>query len=122
MEIKVDINKLIEDIAVKLGVAVEKVYPMLYKQAIIDGSFSLLTVGLCGLGLYGGIKLFKKAGKEIKENTFRDWTDYPGLILPAFALFIISSVIGAMSLKDGANALLNTDWYIINSLLDKIKS
>jgi hypothetical protein len=128
MEIKVDVNQLVNDLSQKLGVAVEKVYEMLYTQMIIDGVWCLLWVIGSGIGMYftykWAVHLADKIKKE-KEKESRwdrkDWLDFPHYIVPIVLLGIFLPITFLVSLKSGMDLLLNPDWQVIKYVLNQIK-
>lgn len=120
MNVNVDINQLVSDIAQKLGVAVDKVYPMLYKQAMINGVWDIIWVVLSGLGLFLTFKwaMWLKTKLSEKYACFDDNIfQFIGLVL----LGIINFVVFFSCLEEIINIFFNTDWYIIQYVMNYIK-
>lgn len=130
MNIKVDVNQLINDIAKSLGVAAEKVYPILYKQMIINGIYSLLLVIMSIIGLFAAWYLHRKLKLKIDDNNKKkpsysyleeDWSDYPGHVIAIVFGLVISSIVLIISAKLALDYLFNPDLQVINYVVNKLK-
>jgi hypothetical protein len=128
MEIKVDVNQLVHDLSQKLGVAVEKVYGMLYTQMIIDGVWCLLWVIVSGFGMYFTYKMAAHLANKLKQEKEyesrwhrKDWSDFPHYIIPIVLLGILLPITFLVNLKSGMDLLLNPDWQVIKYVLNQIK-
>lgn len=138
LDIKLDVNKVLSDLAEGLGVAVEKLYPILYKQAIIEGIYNLLVlVSIAALWWFlfrvgkGSVKSFKRDFKENKSWTSDNWLEHlfdkhiiQGLssiffCLGIIAFGVVTIVMVPDLIKDSVTAFFNTDYYIINDIVDK---
>lgn len=141
MDIKLDVNKVLSDIAEGLGVAVEKIYPILYKQAIIEGVYNLVSI-LFLMAIWVVVYKFGKAFKKAATNDFKNnkstWSDnwfehvmdkymFQSVVGGIFSFFIIALCVGSLIFipelfKDAMTAFFNTDYYIINDIVDKFSS
>ncbi len=129
------LNLVINNLAEKLGVAVDavdKVYPLVIKQAQIDGFVSLFWVVLGILLLIGSAWFInryhvqkievERYGEIIKVKRSDDWEDLHVISFFINLLIIILGVglIGS-SIDNSVNALCNPEWYAIKSILSQIK-
>lgn len=139
MELKFDVNSALEKLAEGLGVAVENLYPILYKQALIDGVISLLgliTLVLFWVFIYKLSKGFaKSAKKDYKENGVsysNSWIEhvitermFQGISSILFAVFLIIVAVGTFATISGTigniiTAFFNTEYYMIENILSKL--
>lgn len=115
---------VINQIAEKLGVAAEKVYPILRKQAMIDGILSLLgilTSVVTFFLIYKAVEYcYFKKDKNGNAISYRwDLTHFVfGTI--CVLLFIFSVVSITIDIRDVMTAFMNPDWYIINNILGQL--
>ena len=127
MDIKLDINKALQEIANGLGVAVDKLYPILYKQAQIDGAVNLIWISViiiyiiyyCQLAKF----LIKNVGDKIKKSNYDSWIDYlaESTIIGLGGILAIIFGISALDLaRDSITAFFNTEYYIIDHIVDKL--
>lgn len=116
--INVDINQLVSDVAQKLGIAVDKIYPMLYRQAMIDGVMKIFLLMFSIFVMYGCFKFWKCLNKE---HDCLDETDvfYGAIFAALIGGFFL--VVSSMAIKSIINIFMNPDWYIIRYVLDYIK-
>lgn len=151
---KVNVNEVLDQLARGFNVAVDELYPILYKQAIVDGIFSsiwaIIFVALIlsfGLMIKHIIKKQKeskvvyeenweKYKKERRENGYdyyiptpesknRDWDwDEPRqvvILLVGGTIVIIGMFIIPFEIKNAITALVNTEYYMIENVLEKLK-
>lgn len=123
---KIDVNEVLSQLAKSFNIAVEELYPILYRQAIIDGIFDLFCTlfFIVGIGVF--IYLLKLISKKQKSSICGhewDW-DEPIAIL-TIAVGSTFTLIGLflipMCLHSSLTAFFNTDYYIIENILSKIK-
>lgn len=109
------IMSIINQIAEKLGVAAEKVYPILRKQAIVEGIIYLVWVLFSLIILTITTILIVKYLKEQKKEY---WEIDEGDIMGCFMLGIVPCCVGiimfAENIKLMLTAFANPDWYIFN--------
>ena len=136
MNVSEQINSVIDNLSTKLGVATKELYPILLKQARINGvmdivfiALSVLALIVCSILLYQFyIKKFeveetRYSGevKTIYETRSADWELlHMGFWFPVSLAVIISSSVSVCCFIDGINAFLNPQWYVIKEILSKI--
>ncbi len=121
MDIKVDVHLLLEEIAEKLGIATEYVYPLMYRQAMIDGFWYLFWSMVCILILYVVVRVSIEIARKIRDpQDLSDADDFmPAFfILPSVSIVVIAALLATA--KAAINALLNTDWYIIQQVINQL--
>lgn len=128
MNVSDQVIQVMNEIAKQLGVAVEKVYPMLYKQSIIEGvvglGWTVLGVGL----VYVGYKKYIKRLTIIKEMEEREVegrgykfvkVSYEAEEVLSMRLWVCTAMIllGVLmivaNLSSSLTALINPDYYMI---------
>jgi Ca2+/Na+ antiporter len=140
MNIKLDVNKALSEIAHGLGVAVDKIYPILYKQAIIEGIYNLISILFLiavWVFIYRISKSSMKAAKKDYDKNSSNWSDnwiehvfdkhlFGSIMGALYCIFVI--VFGIASLimipdliRDTITAFFNTDYYVIKEVIEKIK-
>lgn len=122
---ELDVNQAIEQIAEKLGVAVNELYPALYKQTIIDavinGVWVLVFVSII-VGFLVGVRYIVKKQKEHEHYSDWDW-DEPGpmlFMIIGIVMTIIGLIVIAVNINNGITALFNPDFYILKWALSQI--
>ena len=138
MNVKFDVNEVLQKLAEGLGVAVENLYPILYKQAIIDGVISLLgliSLVLFWIFIYKFSKGFaKKAKEDYEENgIYSSWFEhifmdniFLGISGFFFCAFTVIMAIGTILVVpeivgDVITAFFNTEYHMIENILNKLK-
>ena len=113
---------VINQIAGKLGVATEKIYPVLRKQALINGIVDLFWIVASIIVIYFSAKISVKLSKKIDNGEFNDDVGIPIVVLLCILViaFGFGFVIHVISIKDTMTALINPDWYIINNILKQL--
>lgn len=109
------IMSVVNQLAEKLGVATEKLYPMLLKQlkynCVMDIIFIILSIGIIVYTAY----MFKKVIKNIKES--HDDTGWI-LIGVLFVILDISSVITLIScITELIQIKMNPDYYVFDMIM-----
>jgi len=123
MEVSDQINSVINNLAEKLGVAAEKLYPVLIKQAQVNAWMHLfwLIIGVLMI-VAVPIFLYKVLKKDADGNYIAEyWEEFwvlPGFII-ATALTAGFVLVGVNSGK-ALTAFINPDWYVIQMILEKI--
>jgi hypothetical protein len=127
MDIKLDVNKALQEIANGLGVAVDKLYPILYKQAQIDGAVNLIWISVIIIYIVYYCKLakflIKNVGEKIRKSNYDGWFDYlpESTIIGLGGILAIIFGISALDLaRDSITAFFNTEYYIIDHIVDKL--
>lgn len=136
MNVSDQVIQVMNEIAKQLGVAVEKVYPMLYKQSIIEGvvglGWTVLGVGL----VYVGYKKYIKRLTIIKEVEEREVegrgykfvkVSYEAEEVLSMRLWVCTAMIllGVLmivaNLSSSLTALINPDYYMIENIVRMVK-
>lgn len=115
------VTQAIDLIASKLGVAAEKVYPMLLGQAEVFKSTYHLTIGIMVASvvlLIIGIMLL-----VISDSTDSEWCEMIGGFMSIIAgiAFMISGFITLCDYSTYMTAVHNPDWYAIETALKLLK-
>lgn len=122
------INLVINNIAEKLGVGVEKVYPILLKQAYIEGIMGIVGIVLSMSMLFVVYKLVYKYYIEEVDTSYGkgkrvcDWDEFTLLLVNIVVIVVVISnfiVIGCFY-SPTITALFNPDYYIIEELVTKL--
>lgn len=124
MEISKQVIEVLNEVAGKLGVAAEYLYPVLLKQARIDGIVGIMSIfgyliaalGLAFLVMYLVRKIEDMTGEFAETMALVGITI--GGILSLFLLIVF--IIELLNLEVYITALLNPDWYILEKLLMQI--
>lgn len=118
------ISLIIDNISSKLGVAADKLYPSLRKQALIDGiTGSIWILIALVLSIFIVIKLFKwfKPQKdEYGDMTIPDSNS--GKIVMGILTLIIAIIIFSFNFNTTLTALFNPDWYMINNIIQNLSN
>jgi len=117
------VMSVINQIAEKLGIAVEKLYPILRKQATIDGYINII----CLVGSIVGLLLSLIYFYKNPDNSVDDYNETKRIDLFKRGIFIVIMTLSAIGfiaqvifIKDTIVALFNPDWYIINNILKNL--
>lgn len=123
---ELDVNKAMEQLADGLGVAVDNLYPILYKQAIIDAVIeSLYLVGSISfiVGFVFTLRYISRKQKEDRYDYEWDW-DEPSQLIIVTAGSLVSVILLItipFSINTILTALFNTEYYMIKEVLNQIK-
>jgi hypothetical protein len=117
------INSVINNLADKLGVATEKLYPVLIKQAYVDGVTGIVLLILSALLFILSVKTFIKyiqpaidAADEVNKSVVIFVSSIISVIVTVVVLCVQLSLFG-----NYITALVNPDWYALQMILDQIK-
>src|SRR5699024_4371703 len=146
-----NINELLNQLAKGFNVAVEELYPILYKQAIIDGVMSLvgiLTAIVLIAGILWGLRHISKKQKEVEEEYKRqrnkwentswkdaEFTPYPSrnrkwdwdeprqmtFVVVSIIIFFLALFAIPLNFENAVTAFFNTEYYMIENILSKLK-
>jgi len=122
--VKIDINKALEQLAEGLGVTIDKLYPLLYKQAIISGIFNLFWV-LFFITAIGSFILavryvIKKQKTQVKWEWDWDESRQIGILFGGIVLTVIGLFAIPFCLESAITAFFNTEYYMLDKILSKI--
>lgn len=114
------IMSVINQMAEKLGVAAEKIYPILKRQAILDGYLylAIFIIGILGLAIV--TKQIRRIYEKQDSIDCSILTFYMVLLIVLGIIFAIFVIINLLTLKDTCTALFNPDWYIFNNILKQL--
>lgn len=112
------INSVIDNIATKLGVTVDKLYPILMKQAYIDGILSIVYCIIISLLMITPYIIYKKILKGEEVERFCDLEDDSQVAIVTISIIVslIFIFVVSINFNDIFTALLNPEYYIINNL------
>lgn len=120
------LSEAVKVMADKLGVAAEKLYPILIKQAYVEGYINLFYAIMCLLLALVVILIVKHLLKKRnmykqtnKYNSEDDTYAYGALFASFIATILI--VITAGCANWAVRALYNPEWYAIKMILDLVK-
>ena len=112
---------VINEIALKLGVAAEKVYPMLIRQADVFAATYRVTLWILFIAVAVGIMAYvgmSIAGNRDKENTVV-------IMAIIFAVACIVALISGINVAWDINKYItsthNTEWWAIEYVIDLLK-
>lgn len=122
------INIVINNISEKLGIAVEKLYPALVKQAYIEGFINLVWFITDSIIFYIMLKCVIRwfRNPEKKDDGTYSWEKgYTGLFITkvtiCLCLLPILFILICANFNDSIQALLNPNWYMIQKIISQIK-
>lgn len=119
-------NKLIEQLAIKLGTTTEYLFGILVKQAYYDSLISLFQFLLLGIFIFIFYKIHKKLSL-VKEYNGYERTGYcyygESATLSMFsigAILVILTVICFFYLPSVINGFINPEYWALEKILNKI--
>jgi hypothetical protein len=104
----------LDAIAAKLGVAAGHIWPVLVRQATVDGVRDLITAGVLGVGAFYLAKLARYL------NNKEDWLDDFAIIMSAISALILAGV-SIIYLCSSVGELINPEYYAFSGLKDLFK-
>jgi len=115
---------VIEEIAARLGVAVEYIYPILLRQARIEGVVGVFMILLGVVLSYVSYRMCAKFLGKLQEDLYfkekETYEVFAGISGILGVLFSLSVLAGILFSKNIITALFNPEWYIINNILGKL--
>lgn len=120
MNVSEQINSVINNLSEKLGVAAEKVYPMMLKQAYITLFFEVFMVLVCVAALVICYKVSMWIYKKCKDG-YMDGIDYLGQIVAIIFVLIVCLIAIPLMIYDIISIAYNPQWYVISDILSKLK-
>jgi len=130
MDVSEQINSVINNLAEKLGVAAEKLYPVLVKQVYVDAVSKAVT-SLVGLAVIIAVIFVIKKLKsgwwkklsEMDHNRYETIDDElsRGLTIAGVSMAgIIGILLFLVPISGIVGRIINPDWYAIQMILEKI--
>lgn len=112
------ITNVINQIAEKLGVAAEKVYPVLKKQAYVEGIANIFwIIVIAGITVAIVCNLWKLFAEW--QNAYGDEDWFIGRMI-ACLIVVSIGLLFMPSIKNTITVFVNPDWYIFSQLLTKL--
>lgn len=121
MSISEQVLNVLSDVSKQLGVAVEKLYPILIRQAQIDG-VKRIFMGLVLLGMaFVLLRIFLKIIRNPKTDCFGDleFNQVMTIFLCSF-IGVLCFIFAIERIYSAITPIFNPDWYIIDSLLKNL--
>lgn len=120
------VNSVINNLCDKLGIAADKIYPVLIKQAHIDGIMGIIwfviSLAIAITGFIVGVKALKNPEENDDYAALTNWTAWTHVrIWFGFALTLIFTIIAANSINTVITALGNPEWYVLQIILNQVK-
>ena len=124
------INSVIDNLADRLGVAAEHLYPLMIRQAYISGIQALIEIVICIAVVFGTIAFFRKTYFVFDEEGYTKLEKLKSegreeLYYIFSVLFGIAAIIAAIgilfSISTAINALGNPEWFAIQRLLRSLR-
>jgi len=121
-----ELSAVLDSLAEKLGVAAERLYPVLMRQAYLDGVkaaavavFLFALTVICLICIYAAVS--REYMKSFIQHTPRNFDDYADAVGPfVFALVLLTPLLFFFS-GHAVNALLNSEWYALNTILKVLR-
>lgn len=121
---KVDVNEAINQIAEGLGITVDKLYPVLQKQAMISAAMNILWMLLFSTIIISFALTIRHVIKKQKATKDYEWDwDEPRQVTILFIgipATIIGLVVIPFCIESIITALFNTEYYMIDKILSKL--
>lgn len=128
MELKFDVNEALTQIAKGLNTTVEKVYPMLQKQVMVDFATELanmiLFIAVTALYWYIFTKFAKRKIAISKESWRSEWEYTDEGLIPLVigcVLGVITFIIIVYNIYALPQMIFNPDYYILEKMIDSLK-
>lgn len=125
-EVQDKVFQYIDAMADKLGVAVERVYEVMYKQMIVEGIISAVTAVISILIITVGTKYFLKLMNYLREKAEDTYEDrWSVLIVISWIIYLILLVISIISLYIDIpmtiGKLANPEYYLMKDIMEMVK-
>lgn len=126
----IDFNEVMDQLAKAFNVTVDKLYPILYRQAIIDGIFSLMWAIVFVAAIVVFVKtlfyISKKQREPDEDGWFSgdwDWSEGRQIVIIIVGAFttLMGIILIPISLYDALTAFFNTEYYMIKEILKQVK-
>lgn len=124
------LNLVINNLAEKLGVAADKLYPMLIKQAYIDGIISLIWIAVGLLLLIGNLYLINRyyiQDIEVERHNYiervkrsENWEEeHVAFWIISIITLLLGIIMSVGNVNNCITALNNPEWYAIKTILNR---
>lgn len=119
---KMDINQALEQLAIAFNTTVDKLYPILIKQAYVSAVTSIITVivmVVIWVAMYH--VCFKKVGIT-REGPFNEFSFNSFVTITVFGVYSVIAMIGVIvEIYSIPTALLNPEYWALKQILDAIR-
>lgn len=115
------IMNVINEIALKLGVAAEKVYPMLIKQADVFAATYRVTLWILFIAIAVGIMAY--VGMSIADSRLKENMSVIMALIFCVACIValISGINVAWDINEYITSVHNAEWWAIEYVIDLLK-
>ena len=122
-----DINAIIDNLADRLGVAVEMLFPMLIRQAYVSGVRAIILCVIYVCVFHAICRYFQYVYITTDEDDKTGWdsaydndteTLHVALTVICCVSVIVLLFLFCQSLTVATNALANPEWFAVQQLLD----
>lgn len=116
---KLDLNQALEQLALAFDTTVDKLYPMLIKQAYITAATEIILATICWIGVY---LLYKATDKWVKKECRRDWSDAVGGVITIAVVGFVGIIATICVICDVPTIILNPEYWAIKEILNQVSS
>jgi DNA-binding phage protein len=107
-----DLNKVLAELAAKLGVSSEHLYGALLRQAVFAGVWNVTTGLLMLAAIWAGVLIWFRKKDKLNAPWYADWTTSGAVLVVALTL----SAVVSDGLYYGISYLANPDFYTLRHL------
>lgn len=111
-------DKIIQELASKLGTTSEYLWSVLIKQAPIDSTVTLIQYVIIGLAVHGLWKVTKAKLQEWVDDDF-----IPGIALTLIAWLVLGIlvIVAFCSISQTVSGFINPEYWALDKVLSAIK-
>ncbi|WP_151035755.1 hypothetical protein [Bacillus wiedmannii] len=126
-EIQDKVFQYIDALANNLGVAVERVYEVMYKQMIVEGIISAVTALTSILFITVGTKYFVKFLRYLEEKSDDNWDEsrWDNLKIISWIIYVVILLMSIFSLyidiPMAIGKLTNPEYYLMKDIMEMVK-
>lgn len=120
MNISEQVTQIIQEIAKQLGIVADKIYPILIRQAYVEGFTNLFSLMLCVVFGVVSYKIFKKTLNLCLEDETLALI-FGIICIITILVSLLSFVTFCMNFTNMVTALVNPDYYIIQKIISMMK-
>lgn len=118
---KIDVNQVLEQLAQAFNTTVDKLYPILIKQAYVEAIVNIVTVIVFVAAWYVLYRIFFKRIGVKKDRYGMGMEDTSIFMVLVFSLFsVISFVVILVSLVSIPTQLINPEYWALKQVLDAL--
>lgn len=106
------IMEIVDEIAERLGVAAEAVYPMLIKQADVFGAAYHVTLWILGVSMF--LFIASAIWMGVAFNNDSDSLPFAAIVLIVTAIVVlVAALIAGIDLKEYLTSVYNPDMWVV---------